>query len=276
MGGEKLDPLTVVSSVPGSPPRGRGKVFGLVSYIPCFGITPAWAGKRCVRHNHSYQQGDHPRVGGEKPNAPASLVNFLGSPPRGRGKAFVVDGENERYRITPAWAGKSNGLLSVRNTCRDHPRVGGEKPFLSLDRFLIVGSPPRGRGKAAALPLIHSRPGITPAWAGKRIKPCNAIRRKRDHPRVGGEKLSRSRPGTRPRGSPPRGRGKAGTWARLMIGIRITPAWAGKSTEREREREQHGDHPRVGGEKLLILLGKIREMGSPPRGRGKAYRKLRR
>ena len=30
-------------------------------------------------------------------------------------------------RITPAWAGKSAGIIMIKSTGRDHPRVGGEK-----------------------------------------------------------------------------------------------------------------------------------------------------
>ncbi len=45
VGGEKPDSLTVVSSVPGSPPRGRGKVSRSIPDCFYWGITPAWAGK---------------------------------------------------------------------------------------------------------------------------------------------------------------------------------------------------------------------------------------
>ena len=30
-------------------------------------------------------------------------------------------------RITPAWAGKRNGLYIITDKQKDHPRVGGEK-----------------------------------------------------------------------------------------------------------------------------------------------------
>ena len=71
---------------------------------------------------------------------------------------------------------------------------------------------------------------ITPAWAGKSDNSENQSSKKQDHPRVGGEKVDVRplRPGGR--GSPPRGRGKAGCNADLHDKPRITPAWAGKSS----------------------------------------------
>ena len=50
----------------GSPPRMRGKVFFYVAAIHGFGITPAYAGKRMTQLVHAYDDGDHPRVCGEK------------------------------------------------------------------------------------------------------------------------------------------------------------------------------------------------------------------
>ena len=91
-----------------------------------------------------------------------------------------------------------------------------------------------------------------------------------DHPRVGGEKLScisllgellesppqggeklRSRePAFVVRGSPPRGRGKVELVQLLVVGDRITPAWAGKRRCGSSASPRGWDHPRVGGEKV--------------------------
>ena len=50
-----------------------------------------------------------------------------------------------------------------------------------------------------------------------------------DHPRVCGEKGTAPQAPGHPRGSPPRMRGKAGSHPRMIIVVRITPAYAGKS-----------------------------------------------
>ena len=113
---------------------------------------------------------DHPRVGGEKDWCAWQLRFILGSPPRGRGKDTLACLFLFRGRITPAWAGKSCASFVYSLLSRDHPRVGGEKPCPSLMTCRRAGSPPRGRGKVAGGVIIGVLLGITPAWAGKRLK----------------------------------------------------------------------------------------------------------
>ena len=152
-----------------------------------------------------------------------------GSPPRGRGKASLSK------RAFPAF--------------QDHPRVGGEKLSSILSSSSTAGSPPRGRGKVVSVGRNVGRVGITPAWAGKSSAPLCCGSESRDHPRVGGEKRPLPPAAGRPLGSPPRGRGKAEAFQALLIAVRITPAWAGKSTLCLRTMPCSPDHPRVGGEK---------------------------
>ena len=70
-------------------------------------------------------------------------------------------------------------------------------------------------------------------------------------------------------GSPPRRRGKDFMFCGQHLEIRITPAWAGKSTCRTSMPTVSWDHPRVGGEKQKKPYQMTRRLGSPPRGRGK-------
>ena len=86
---------------------------------------------------------------------------------------------------------------------------------------------------------------------------------------MGGEKHRRVLPIPPLPGSPPRGRGKARSICMKGSGSRITPAWAGKSRERRSADSPGQDHPRVGGEKLNLILLVTTPGGSPPRGRGK-------
>ena len=153
------------------------------------GITPAWAGKSQHPEGSSTSCQDHPRVGGEKSQKSKKVKSSLGSPPRGRGKASPLRPRITRFGITPAWAGKSKAERLSRCAAWDHPRVGGEKR-VSVDFFSpFVGSPPRGRGKDQRQAQNSAGGGITPAWAGKRgWMRATEITRK-DHPRVGGEKV---------------------------------------------------------------------------------------
>ena len=66
MGGEKILSKLPVSSLKGSPPRGRGKALLTECRSSVVGITPAWAGKSDVLEVCTQVSWDHPRVGGEK------------------------------------------------------------------------------------------------------------------------------------------------------------------------------------------------------------------
>ena len=173
----------------------------------------------------------------------------LGSSPHRRGKAYLWIIHQIFIRITPAWAGKRSVELFLSVLSLDHPRVGGEKLSVCSGICAGLGSPPRGRGKAAGV-LQRNRPaGITPAWAGKRGHLRGLLFSSQDHPRVGGEKAACWSVGRSATGSPPRGRGKVFSGLAAAQQLGITPAWAGKSETVGLLVLLHWDHPRVGGEK---------------------------
>ena len=64
-------------------------------------------------------------------------------------------------------------------------------------------------------------------------------------------------------------RGKASDTRIRTVGYRITPAHAGKSVAVSPTSSVSGDHPRACGEKALAWFQRRKEMGSPPRMRGK-------
>ena len=66
VGGEKRDRLHPRRRLRGSPPRGRGKEMLWEYKDQTTGITPAWAGKSPKGLRIPGNEGDHPRVGGEK------------------------------------------------------------------------------------------------------------------------------------------------------------------------------------------------------------------
>ena len=227
-GEEKFYVDEVLPGDTGSPPRGRGKVFGLFGPECGIGITPAWAGKSGFGSCYCLGSGDHPRMGGEKAPRQRAHLAILGSPPRGRGKVMCLIQVLKAPRITPAWAGKSVHLSVSIFSARDHPRVGGEKSAYPSEPPGWQGSPPRGRGKVLRSSFLPPATRITPAWAGKSFNREESQKNREDHPRVGGEK-EWSSAGPRPHlGSPPRGRGKAFIYPFPFFRQGITPAWAGK------------------------------------------------
>ena len=97
----------------GSPPRMRGKLFNLLSIIRKNRITPADAGKTLDGTPIKQENEDHPRGCGENLPLIAANGTTLGSPPRMRGKPIGQFDITARSRITPADAGKTNGMAAT-------------------------------------------------------------------------------------------------------------------------------------------------------------------
>ena len=131
-----------------------------------------------------------------------------------RGKALGVSGRLLRLGITPAYAGKSSGLSGIQKPKTDHPRVCGEKSWSTIELYVVMGSPPRMRGKVITAAPGAGCDGITPAYAGKSSQllttACGCA------------------------GSPPRMRGKGPLCRYGIRALGITPAYAGKRLKRSR------------------------------------------
>ncbi len=131
-------------------------------------------------------------------------------------------------RITPAYAGKSCPTLSDDGHNRDHPRLRGEKPLSNYMCDVTLGSPPPTRGKGDTVNQSVQVLGITPAYAGKRLRfPLDQVHIQ-DHPRLRGEKVRSTEDAYRLLGSPPPTRGKGCVSHNKTSVPRITLAYAGK------------------------------------------------
>ena len=195
-------------------------------------ITPARAGKTVPARVIAIGLKDHPRACGENPGIRFPIRWILGSPPRVRGKQAREQSFAVSSGITPARAGKTDEVARLWAQNEDHPRACGEnlRPFRYI--YSTTGSPPRVRGKPAQRWYEPVRRGITPARAGKTVRPQAAATCSRDHPRACGENVPFSLFGTRNLGSPPRVRGKQFLRLRIKAPARITPARAGKPHQR--------------------------------------------
>ena len=164
-------------------------------------------------------------------NVLSNLVefHFSGSPPRVRGKLLQLTQAMGSGGITPACAGKTSAIASVLFELEDHPRVCGENQTPSTLTPARIGSPPRVRGKQMTGFQNGYKGRITPACAGKTLKPIHSFVEYQDHPRVCGENLLRLLGSRVHQGSPPRVRGKRTGAARWTKRPRITPACAGKT-----------------------------------------------
>ena len=147
-----------------------------------------------------------------------------------------------------------------------HPQVKLEHSCIVP---IIPWSIPAGRGKVALCIVDVRAIGITPAWAGKSRNRQQGKRLSEDHPRMGGEKKTSPHITASCQGSPPHGRGKGVSGLPPRGHPGITPAWAGKSGGPLYPASFARDHPRMGGEKRLLLGIGCKGLGSPPHGRGK-------
>ena len=133
----------------------------------------------------------------------------------------------------------------------------------------MPGSPPHARGRPFLDDELVENDRITPACAGKTTaSPCTECRRA-DHPRMRGEDALHYYPVVEHIGSPPHARGRLIMTALLTLTRRITPACAGKTSYRIRERTTQGDHPRMRGEDTARIPANTPATGSPPHARGR-------
>ena len=186
-------------------------------------------GKPRPLHQKTERRKDHPRGCGENPDYTQAIQPCMGSPPRMRGKLTRQRVVAEAFRITPADAGKTWGLISKKMPSKDHPRGCGENVNTMEQQNKMVGSPPRMRGKLIFVRTVPLRPGITPADAGKTRIFRAAQRRNKDHPRGCGENEETGEITDIVAGSPPRMRGKLRRLSGSCGSGRITPADAGKT-----------------------------------------------
>ena len=129
----------------------RGKVSQRLIRTLHSGITPAYAGKR--------------------PTLLLFRRSTVGSPPPMRGKVPHSFVHHLSTRITPAYAGKSVTVFRSAFSSRDHPRLCGEKLPGGRTTSKNMGSPPPMRGKGLVYRSAVIVIGITPAYAGKSVRP---------------------------------------------------------------------------------------------------------
>ena len=127
-----------------------------------------------------------------------------------------------------------------------------------------MGSPPHVRERPPLLQDSVRWGGITPACAGKTKRWSNTTRWARDHPRMCGKDHGMSSLCNHGLGSPPHVRERHRRRPYAVRRTRITPACAGKTSERGQEAQGERDHPRMCGKDSIGLKRVRMPLGSPP------------
>ena len=252
----------------GSPPLARGvRVDRQVCHF-VVGITPACAGSTAIIRPTIRGHWDHPRLRGEYPAYPSIPDPVSGSPPLARG---VHPGRRCCCRlpgITPACAGSTFTLSSIKSPVRDHPRLRGEYVNEDLSGYLLLGSPPLARGVLCFIRFQGVDRGITPACAGSTFPVHPSDTSQWDHPRLRGEYLLALSHTVREQGSPPLARGVPCFHTSFAIYRGITPACAGSTSSSGTGNAFRRDHPRLRGEYNADECTRLGIPGSPPLARG--------
>ena len=106
-GGENDPGSKETMALPGSSPRGRGKLRRSLQVQGHCRLIPARAGKMRLATKRAARSTAHPRAGGENMIDLAKPQLTAGSSPRGRGKRPHVLRRQHHRGLIPAWAGKT-------------------------------------------------------------------------------------------------------------------------------------------------------------------------
>ena len=218
------------------------------------GITPAYAGTTHSRRRRDNPSRDHPRLRGDHCRRNRSMSIRPGSPPLTRGPRNIWNGNTLVPRITPAYAGTTGTIWPSVPYHTDHPRLRGDHIMNFCKCFRYKGSPPLTRGPPCKVSTDCLVAGITPAYAGTTISMQESNGFSRDHPRLRGDHCLFTSVSLAPLGSPPLTRGPRGIIGLFSKLSRITPAYAGTTSDEEVEENMGRDHPRLRGDHTKLEL----------------------
>ena len=151
-------------------------------------------------------------------------------------------------RNTPAYAGKTPGVLCVRWQEQKHPRVCGEDTLKASHCESCSETPPRMRGRLGELLSCVLLKGNTPAYAGKTPSLAVIVKEYEKHPRVCGEDQRAVCRFCVQLETPPRMRGRLFGPKNRELRLGNTPAYAGKTLAFNPDRAYVKKHARVCGE----------------------------
>ena len=231
-------------------------------------FIPAYAGNAPQERTQIDQVAVHPRIRGERHVQQQRNVLDAGSSPHTRGTPWTTRSSIFCPRFIPAYAGNAaDHSLQVEGRAV-HPRIRGERESLDSTVMEDGGSSPHTRGTLRPTPPIPHRRRFIPAYAGNasektRIWICEAV-----HPRIRGERCSRTIAISSVTGSSPHTRG---TRDRLGFAVglwRFIPAYAGNACTGRTFYRPAPVHPRIRGERLASAGLLNQGYGSSPHTRG--------
>ncbi len=191
------------------------------------GLIPAYAGRTLKATSRRRMDWAHPRLRGADAIRLKILCLRLGSSPLTRGGQDLGFCMVYRRGLIPAYAGRTQTVVSSLPTFEAHPRLRGADlncPPLAPCRH---GSSPLTRGGLCPLGLVSVYMGLIPAYAGRTVVLSLVFDSGRAHPRL---------------------RGADHRMPKRFINIfRLIPAYAGRTRHRPTCLAPSGAHPRLRG-----------------------------
>ena len=170
----------------GLSPRGRGKLKERNKSHHNLRSIPAWAGETRATSATCWLKQVYPRVGGGNLMTTPIVSGVGGLSPRGRGKLQRFKQSPLVSGSIPAWAGETNGSISLDIQPKVYPRVGGGNLVRYVSVNISIGLSPRGRGKLGGALTCPAKRGSIPAWAGETFSFRLTRLAGQVYPRVGG------------------------------------------------------------------------------------------
>ena len=191
----------------GSSPHARGtQRLDLRVKWYCWFI-PACAGNAytamIIRHNGTV----HPRMRGERRVVVKPHFQPPGSSPHARGTPASSPSSSRTYRFIPACAGNAATISAHSSGEAVHPRMRGERGYQVVTQFAGRGSSPHARGTLVMDQGACGCGRFIPACAGNALDDTQHHLLAAVHPRMRGERRSRSISPTCAFGSSPHARG---------------------------------------------------------------------
>ena len=192
----------------------------------------------------------------------------IGSAPRVRGTAPLVNVHEDGARFSPARAGNGYRWRQARFAPSVQPRACGERVTRRQAFPSLGGSAPRVRGTAQRRRPDERRQRFSPARAGNGSYKNSGGTLVSVQPRACGERRRPSRNVIGGRGSAPRVRGTGAGVFFITPADRFSPARAGNGHHRRRDEPTGAVQPRACGERSIADLSLKISNGSAPRVRG--------
>ena len=211
---------------------------------------------------------DHPRIRGEHRRHLHGMVHGAGSSPHTRGALAADLLHCAQAGIIPAYAGSTLYFDKPQTRNWDHPRIRGEHRSSAPGWPTRRGSSPHTRGAPRPRWRSDGCGWIIPAYAGSTSAGGRRRSGRRDHPRIRGEHTRVGPALSVVQGSSPHTRGALAHHREGKMCRGIIPAYAGSTMQTFNERKTDGDHPRIRGEHISVVIGLVVGTGSSPHTRG--------